>query len=445
LRLCNQLGRIPKQKEINASPILPASSTLRDIFKRNIGISYNDFCNSYGYHNSKEQIYTIETLKNSWERFYIKFGRFPKSKDYCNSEFGIPSHEIIMQILGNSKEEFFNGFKEREDKYNFTLKCKELKDYCIENKLILKGEELSKHSFPNYRWFVNHSPDNIKSYGEFLTSLGLNPHKNATKELAIKSIMDKYKKLDRPLKYLDFYDPKFNEVGIRTVTNIWGTFNNMLKELNLPINQESMSDKHKTLDELEHDIKELCNHIYDIKGRKNISLEDIDNCEWCLHSGTYNRYFKEELDMTIGEYIKSIGFIPNESGMGMNFVFEDGEATTSQYEFATSKYFRDNGIKYSRNVKYNLFIDTYKGNKDCDYVVNINNTNWYIEIAGMLNYEKIDTNKLKGYHKEYKIHIDEKENMLKSNNLNYKILYPTDFGKSLSDVFSFLSSNILRY
>lgn len=410
------------------------------IFKRNIGINYNDFCESYGYYNSKKRIYTIDSLKKSWELFYIDNNRFPLTRDYSNFKYNIPDHKLIMDTLGDKKEEFFNEFNKREIEQlheYFIVRCQELKDYCIKNEYVLGMRELVKNGFQSYVWFVNHSPDNITTYSEFIASLGLKPNTRVTKEIAIKLIVDKSKELGRPLTYDDFRNPKFNEIGISTINKFWGNLNSMLKELGFPINRESMIAKQKTLTELEHNIKELCAHIYKTEDRRNISLEDVENCEWCLHPQTYNKFFKEEYDMTIGEYIKSIGFIPNGSGMGMHFIFDDGEITTSQYEFYTSKYFKDNDIMYNRNIKYKDFIDTYIGNKDCDYALTINNKIWYIEIAGMLDYSKVNINNLKGYHREYKIHIDEKEEMLKSKNLNYKILYPSDFKKPLEEVYSF--------
>jgi len=445
LKMCAQLGRIPKRKEINNSPNLPECTAVNRYFKNNTNLSYNDFCEQYGYYNSKKQLITIKQLESSWENFYKKYERFPKTKDFPNLEFNIPSFSTIMKILGNKKEEFFNQFKkiEEQDFQNYYNDiCEKLKQYCINNKHVLGWRELTKHGFPPANWLVRNHPIGIGSYVELLILLGLKPNYKITKEVAVRLIMNKADKLNKPLMYDDFRNPNgYDEIGIGIINRFWGTFNNMLKELNLPINQEDMISKHKTLKELKHDINKLCNYIHNTKAIKNISYDDIRNCKWCLNPQTYNKYFREELGITLGEYIKSIGFIPNESGMGMSFLFDDGEITTSQYEYETSKYFRESDISYKRNIKYSTFINNYEGNKDCDYLVNIGSKVWYIEIAGMLDYDKVNKNKLKGYHKQYKTNLEEKEDMLKSNKLNYKILYPHDFkALEISDVFFFFTT-----
>lgn len=307
----------------------------------------------------------------------------------------------------------------------------------------LVGKTKLFDDIPDSRWFIKNCSDkSVVDYNSFLFYLGYKPRYFVPKDYTIKEILKKYNELKRPLKQDDFrFHDKDNEIGLGIIKHHWGNFNNMLKELQLPITQENMQERHKTLEELECDIKELCNFIYETKGIKNISLEDIDNCEGCLNHQAYSRYFKRHYNMTVGEYIKSIGFIPNESGMGMNYSFDDGENTTSQWEYMFSKYLRDKGfihnIDYLRNIKYKTFITNYKGNKDCDYIFNINNIMWYVEIAGILDYtkQKKDTKVRVKYRKD----LNDKIKLLKENNLNYKIIYPHELKSfPLSEVFYFL-------
>lgn len=252
--------------------------------------------------------------------------------------------------------------------------------------------------------------------------------------------MEKYNKLNRPLMYDDFRNPnRFDEIDITTIRHHWGTFDKMLEDLNLPINQEDMIHKHKNIDELKNDIIKLCEHIESNENRKNIAVDDINNCEWCLNAQTYQKYFKEKLSLTLSDFIKSIGYIPNEPGKGMIYQFDDGEITKSQWEYQTSKYFRENNIDYERNVKYKNFISTYKGNKDCDYVVKTNNNVWYIEIAGILYRDRINKEKPDKIKIRYQINLKQKEKMLQDNNLNYKIIYPHELKTTpLPELFSFL-------
>ena len=125
-------------------------------------------------------------------------------------------------------------------------------------------------------------------------------------------------------------------------------------------------------------------------------------------------------------------------GVGITFDFDDGEHITSQFEYMFSKYLRDNGLVYNkdykRDVKYSTFISEYTGNMNCDYVIEINNKIIYIEIAGILAEYKTWFYNNKPINKKskenYRLKLQTKEEMLKSHNLIYFILFPCDLTKS---------------
>jgi hypothetical protein len=200
LKLCIELGRRPTKKEINKHPFLPNETTVRALFKRNTDIDFNTYYENLGYHNSKK-LYNTDILKNSWKQFYKKYNKFPQIKDCPNLEFNIPSYNTIIRILGNKKEEFFNEFKiiEKEDfQIHFNNICDKLKIFCLQNNRTLGTRELTNYGFPDFNWFVKHSPDHINTYVDFLIYLGLKPNSKITKELAINIILDKANRLDRP-------------------------------------------------------------------------------------------------------------------------------------------------------------------------------------------------------------------------------------------------------
>jgi len=318
--------------------------------------------------------------------------------------------------------------------------CKQFIEICrIENNVV-SSKRFVDYGLPSADWFVRHCPDDtVNKYSDFVLHLGLKPNKRITKEHASKLIIDKYNRLERSLKYDDFRNPNgYDEIGISIVNYHWGTFNKMLTDLGMAITRESMFNKHKTIDELESDIWHLCDNIYKIENRLNISYDDIRNCGRCSSPSTYNTYFNKKLNISISDYIKSIGFIPNKEGMGMVFNFDNGEITTSKFEYQVSKYLRDKVVSYSRNVMYSEFISDYNGTKDCDYVIQQNGI-WFIEVAGMLDYTKVKKNKDDKIRTRYKLGIEEKEKMLSKSNLQYKIIYPTElYQKSLDEVFYFL-------
>lgn len=117
-----------------------------------------------------------------------------------------------------------------------------------------------------------------------------------------------------------------------------------------------------------------------------------------------------------------------------------------------SKYLKDNGFIYNkdyfRDVKYSNFINNYNGNMNCDYVIYIGNDVLYIEIAGIIAdyktwyYEDkiISNSKSK---EKYRIKLKEKEQMLKTNNLRYFILFPCDLTKeNFTDIIYNQSSDL---
>jgi hypothetical protein len=185
----------------------------------------------------------------------------------------------------------------------------------------------------------------------------------------------------------------------------------------------------------------LCQDIYRVENRRIITCSDIEKSENCSTIGTYSKNFRKHLGITLRNFVLSLGFDMPKSGLGMIYEFDDGEVTTSKYEYDTSVYFRENNIKYERNVKYKSFINGYFGNKDCDYAILNKNTLWYVEIAGMLKNSNTDELYSDKIHEKYRLDLIDKVKMLESENLKYKIVYPSDFKNgTIEEIFSFLHS-----
>ena len=252
------------------------------------------------------------------------------------------------------------------------------------------------------------------------------------KKEVIDIILNMKKKLNRPLMYDDFRNPKEDEVGIKIIKNYWGTMNKMKEELGLEIIQEDMIIKNLNIEQAKEDIKRVCNLIYINENRKMITTKDIDrNCS--VKYLTYLNVFKTN-NTTLRNYIVSLGFQFQREGNGLNYTFIDGEKVRSQHELDFSKILRDKlGLQYNkdyfRDVKYKTFINDYVKNMDCDYIINYSNKVIYIEVVGMLrdykdNWREIE---LKSKSKvRYIEHLKLKEQMLKDNNLEYYILFPSD-------------------
>lgn len=378
---------------------------------------------------------TYEELCSLWEDYHKVNGKYPNSV-LCAEETSLPSWSSVKYICGNKFEEFKIKYRNEVDKKKYKPELYD--EYC--QKIIAISEKINKtptvyelkeydETIPDYRWFIINSPaEDIKDYNSLMTHIGLKPNYFVTREMATNIILSKFKQQNGKLKKEDFSNPNKEEISISVIKRIWGSFNKMLNDLELPINQLGTDELRKSTDELELDIKRLCEYKYKENGHKHICLDDIRNCEWCSSVGTYGKQFKKEFNMTLCEYISYIGYIPNGSGMGMIYNFENGETTTSKFEYSFSKFLRENNINYSRNIRYDSFADNYKGNKDCDYIININERLYYIEVAGMIrdgkSIEHAQTLNLHYIQQKYLKDLIEKEKMLQESKVKYYILFP---------------------
>ncbi len=293
---------------------------------------------------------------------------------------------------------------------------------------------------PDSRWYVSNCPDkSVNNWAKFVAWCGFYTHgAPLTKERATELIYKMQKQIGRPLMYDDFRGRACYRVPIEYIRKTWGSINKMKQALGLEINQESMMDRQlSSKDELDDIIINICNFVHN-ENRDFITTREINkNSDW-ISTGSLQKNAKKfyncKLQDLLGKYNVSLG----KQGCGINYDFADGEHITSQFEYMFSKYLRDCGLKYNidyyRDVKYSTFIPEYKNNMNCDYVININGKIIYIEIAGILAeykawfYANKPISRSKSREK-YRLKLKKKEEMLKSHNLIYFILFPCDLTK----------------
>lgn len=211
--------------------------------------------------------------------------------------------------------------------------------------------------------------------------------KKLSKEDCIHIIMKMQSKLNRPLEYKDFRNPTMDEIGVTAIKKYWGSLNKMKSEIGLEIVQESMMDKQLSKEDFDKTIQDIIDFL-DKEGRNFTTTREInENGNWSRY-GTLDRMSKKYYSIGLVEYLKEFNILFGKQGNGLNYDFADGEHVTSQFEYMFSKYLKENGFKYNksyiRDVKYRDFIPTYKGNMNCDYIIDINGTKLYIEIAGII-------------------------------------------------------------
>lgn len=402
---------------------------------------HRDFLNGVSYES------IIDCIKN----FYNRTGKFPKYNEYTE-ENGIPfSCSKIREFLKNcgttlndelAKIDCHSMRKVNVKYYDEYLQ--RLKDIIKDNPQVgndlysLSRDEASVFGLPNIRWFIEHCPDkSVNNINTFKEWAGLYT-KHMSKEKCIEVILDMAKKFDRPLMYDDFRGREYGQVTIQMIRDHWGSLNKMKQALGLEINQESMMDRQlSSKEELDNMVINICNFIHN-ENRDFITTREINaNPNW-ISADSLQKTAKKIYNCKLQDLLKKYNVSLGKQGCGINFDFEDGEHITSQFEYMFSKFLRDFGLKYNvdyfRDVKYSTFIPEYKNNMNCDYVIRIDGKIIYIEIAGILAEYKtwfytdkpISRSKSK---EKYRLKLKKKEEMLKSHDLVYFILFPCDLTK----------------
>lgn len=393
---------------------------------------------------------TMDNIVNCLKDFYNKTGKFPKYNEYTK-ENGIPfSYFKIREFLKShgtslndelAKIDCHSMRKVNVEYYDEYLQ--RLKDVIKHNPQVgndlysLSKNETSIFGLPNIRWFIEHCPDkSVKNIDTFKEWAGLYT-KHMSKEQCAKIILDMVKEINRPLMYDDFRGHEYGQVTIQMIRKHWGSLNKMKQALRLEINIESMMDKQLSKEEFNNMVVDICKFVKD-EGRDFITTREIDDHQGWATSSTLQRMAKKYYNSKIQDLFAKHNISLGKQGCGINFDFGDGEHITSQFEYMFSKYLRDCGLKYNidyfRDVKYSTFIPEYKNNMNCDYVIHIGKKTIYIEIAGILaeykNWYYDNRPIIRSKSKEnYRLKLKKKEEMLKSHNLFYFILFPCDLTK----------------
>ena len=306
----------------------------------------------------------------------------------------------------------------------------------------IKHVELKNYNLPSSRWFVKHSNNyKVINYNAFIEyEIGMIPRYELSKESVINYILEIQNSLDRPLKKKDLKGINNNSIGEGVVTKYWGNFLNMKKELNLPLTNESIKIVDNSIFSIKRDIVKLCAYVLSSENRITIKQDDWNLLSDISSYQSCSKYLQHD-NSSLRSFIESIGFNLIDAGEGYNHLYNDEELVKSQYEFFFSNYIRNKGFifnkNYFRNVRYATFIKNSRCGYDCDYIINFNDNIIYIEIAGMLRDYKNNyfnntpiNNKTR---ENYRNKLSNKESMLKENNLNYYILFPSDLNDEYLD------------
>lgn len=388
LHLVNSLGRNTSKEELAKNKF---SYTKLNNYCAFLGYgSFEDFKTKYNidkpYNQNKLK---LEDITDSYKWFYDKYNRFPTSKD-CSEHKELHSRNVITKILSENnmslRDLCISISDGKEDKYTRFIGLNTADYNTYKNKYINICNELGEpiaynkittYNLPNARWFIKYCPNkDIKNYVDFYTWCGLKNRRDFTKEDVIKIICDMQSKLNRPLMYEDFRNPKKNSVGIGIVKKYWENMNKMKEELGLEVIQDNMVCKH--IDDFELvklEINYVCDTVCAEENKKIIMVKDINKYNRLeLKYSSLNKVCNNN-KTTIRDLITNYGFKFQKEGNGMVVYNDNGEITKSSYEYIFSNKLKELGYEYNkdyfRDVRYKTFIDNYNEMMDCDYIIHM--------------------------------------------------------------------------
>ena len=312
--------------------------------------------------------------------------------------------------------------------------------YGVWNNYSKNTKNSVKLKLPRPDWFIENAPkdSNIHDMYSLMDWAGIY-HVNPSKEIATKLIYEMQSKINHPLMYNDFRGNTYGNVSISTINKYWGSINKMKQKLGLEINQESMMDKHLSIQEIQNIIKGICNQVHNNEDRDIITMKDFKKYNSPLAADTISNRISKDLHITLTDYVNSLGYEFLQAGRGLNYTYKDtGEIVYSQFEYLFSNMLHELGLQYNidyfKDVRYSDFINNYKYKSTCDYAIHYHNRVIYIEIAGIIEAYKffyydnkpIESSKSK---EKYRKGLFKKEQVLKENNLEYYILFPCDLTK----------------
>lgn len=464
------------------------------------GLEYMGYDNIQHLYNDKKiyakskRKYSYYDVYTSYSRFFLRYDRFPVNGDYKDKINHLVPRNATVEILkdmGYTIDDLFKkisntNMNEEEYEYNKTIQkyiliCKSL------NKVI-SVHDLQEYIGHDLRWIMSKNK-NVKNYYDFYTMCGFKKEQDLTKDEVVKIIYLMRQTKNRPLEYDDFRgNNSFDEVGITTIRNYWGTMNKMKEALGLEIIQEDMVSKHKTNEEMLEDLQRLINEL----GRIPTSKE-IDECDYINRCSNYHRYFgglnnalielgykpnkkcislnlsNDEIieiykdyiedtdiiptyeyaskiyvlpspttvlrrfDCSWNEFIEKLGYTPHTCIYNTS-IAEDGTYCNSSCEVMIHNYLLNKNItNLNKETLYRDILDNEElkskaGFKRLDWTFDYSGETYYVEYFGLMNY--------KNYNQR---HDDKIKLILDDGKMdNFIAIYPKTIG-DLEEIFSFIS------
>lgn len=339
---------------------------------------------------------TYEDLVTLYQSFIDTNGRVPITTD-CVGRNNLPQMRIINRVLsdrGVTYNDFINAFgkvshvrTESSDYEYFLCRYKNVSDEIgralMENELIN-----NRYGLPSAQWFVKYCPDrSVRTYDQFVLWCGYesNRLKKWTKDEVASILIELQSSLDRPIKRSDI---RTDNTGFSmiVINRLYGGLNNAKSEIGLA---ETLCTQPKPIEYYQRILKLIIEDFIKTTGRNRITWRDIESGLYgnlkVNHKTLYRAF--GDAGINLYSYIKSIGCDMNDDKFSFKYTFDDGERVRSSMEYDFTQYLRSIGYVYGRDyvrdVKYSEYFDI-DSKIDCDYVININGLNLFVEVAGII-------------------------------------------------------------
>jgi hypothetical protein len=390
----------------------------------------------------KYKKFTKDELADEIKRFIKEFNRVPITKDFEKLN-GYPSRKTFTNIFGNFNdaikyagfEPIGVNFRDNKIKYDKNYLLKKIYEYVDIFGKTPRMKDMTK--------FLGYEPKiyYLKVFGSWnnaLTELGL--PLNSVSSYSDEVLESEFKRFIQENGRV----PTFREFNNNSYPSFWcyqnrfGSWNDAVKAYGYKVQSDIFN-----FEVLKTQLLDFCKAIKKKENRDIITVTEIQNYKEIPSYSCFCKHLKLN-DYTIKSFLNENGFDIPKEGHGLNFTYLDGEKIKSQHELNFSNYLRNKNLEYNldyfRDVKYKNFTDNYKGNMNCDYVIKFNNEIIYIEIAGMLrDHKKSYLNNIPITSKSCEIYrqkLSKKEDMLKKQGIKYYILFPVDINeKFLNTIF----------
>ena len=383
---------------------------------------------------------TYQDLVWLYADFNKKNGRLPKTSEGL-AKNNLPQQRIIKRVLeeaGVTYNDFMLQFGKvqhvRADIKNYDFYIQRFKEVSDKLGRALLSGELTNNTYglPSASWLAKNCPDeSVTTYDDFVKWLGYESNKlQRDDDEVAKKLIALEKQLGRPITRNDI---KLETVGFSeiVVTRIWGSLSKCKKELGL---MKTLPTQPKPFEYYKGLLDEVLDNISAATDRRIISWKDIENKKYCSVSAEHKTFTKafKSVGIDIFAYIKSKGFMMNPSNFSFHYTFDTGERVLSTMEYDFSEFLNSLGYSYQntyyRDIMYRSFIpNLIKTKANCDYVINIDGTFYYVEIAGVISkdWETITYNSKQKA--DYKRKMIQKKEWLESTGVKYLFLFPDDF------------------